>query len=71
MTTKDQINAAFQVSTAIGQAIRELGSVPSGKLYAVLMGRMSLEEFEGAINLLERLAIVERTQNNFLRWIGN
>ncbi len=66
-----KIKAATELCQALGASIRELGSIPEGRLYAAVMSRMSLEEFTAAINLLERLSIVERTQMRVLKWIGN
>ncbi len=35
---KAEAKAAIQVVMAVGDAIRELGSIPSGHLYAQLIG---------------------------------
>lgn len=37
--TKDQMIVTFNAVTAVADAIRDLGEVPSGHLYAMLMSR--------------------------------
>lgn len=68
---RKQIKAAFDLCQALGETIKELGSIPESKLYACVIGRISLEDFNAAIATLERLSIVERTQMHVLKWIGN
>jgi hypothetical protein len=69
MTQEQKINAAVEITKAIAIAIKDLGSVPSGHLYAQLMGSMSLENYEGAIGVLKRLGLVEE-KNYLLSYIG-
>lgn len=61
--------AAVQATKAIGDVIRELGSVPSGHLYAQLMGRVSFEFYMTAIKALKDIKVV-REENHLLIWIG-
>jgi hypothetical protein len=68
--TKD-IAVTVDVAVAIGETIRELGSVPSGQLYARLMGRMSIEDYEAAIGLLIRTRLVRREPSHLLVWAGS
>jgi hypothetical protein len=63
-TTSDAI-AVVRVAHAVAETIRELGQVPSGHLYARLMGVMELHQYEQIIGLL-----VERDRSHLLRWIG-
>jgi hypothetical protein len=55
---------------AIAESIRELGQVPSGHLYARLMGIMDLHQYEQVIELLIDARLVERDRSHLLRWIG-
>jgi hypothetical protein len=41
-------------AAALGEAIQSLGRVPSGHLYAAVMGQMTLDEYTAAIGLLKR-----------------
>jgi len=43
--------AAMQIVLAVSETIRDLGRVPSGHLYAQLMGRMSLETYNLIIDI--------------------
>ena len=65
-----QTQAAFGMVMAVRDAIRDLGEVPSGHLYARLMGHMSLETYETIISILKEAKVVEETPAHLLRWIG-
>lgn len=67
--TAEQITAGIRMAAAVGEAIRELGSVPSGHLYARLMGRMSLDTYNKLISLLKQANLVEEN-NHLLTWVG-
>ncbi len=67
--SKSEVNAAVQVVVAVGEAIKSLGSVPSGHLYAQLMGRMSLETYNKVIALLVKTGAV-KNENHLLTWVG-
>lgn len=69
-TTRDQIKAAFEVTRAVADTIRELGEVPSGHLYARMMGTMELHQYEQVIGVLKHAELVEETPAHLLRWIG-
>jgi transcriptional regulator CtsR len=68
--TKEQINGGLQVVQAIAEAIRELKQVPSGKLYAMVMGKLSLEQYEKVIQILVDARLVKKHQSHLLEWIG-
>lgn len=67
--TKEQINAALQTVQALGAAIKELGTVPSGRLYAQVMNHISLESYNGAIGVLKKAGVVTETGHE-LKWVG-
>lgn len=54
---------------AISETLREMGEVPSGLLYSLLMGRMSLTQYEETIGTLKRAGLVAES-NHVLRWVG-
>jgi len=60
---------AIRVTAALAEAIRAVGSVPSGHLYARVVGQMGIDTFTGAIELLKRAGLVEE-KGHELRWIG-
>lgn len=68
--TKEQVNAALEMVRAVGDAIREAGEVPSGHLYAVLMGKVDLAGYERMVDMLVGAGLVERAPNHLLRWVG-
>jgi hypothetical protein len=56
------------ISMAIADAIRELGSVPSGHLYARLMGYMDIEAYTEVIQALKRAGVVSE-RDHLLTWV--
>jgi hypothetical protein len=55
----------------IADCIKELGSVPSGHLYARLMHNFTLEEYETIINLIINTGFVRKESSHLLVWIGD
>ncbi len=70
MSKTSEAIAAVRVAHAVAETIRELGQVPSGHLYARLMGVMELHQFEQVIDLLIEARLVERDRSHLLRWVG-
>lgn len=66
--SKDQLNAALNVVQAIAETIRELGEVPSGELYARLVGKLDLPDYEEVIRILKETGLVTETPGHLLRW---
>ena len=67
--TPDQVKAALRVIRLVADAIRDLGSVPSGHLYATLMSHLSLESYQHVIGTLKHAGLVEERFHE-LFWIG-
>lgn len=68
--TPAQLKAQVRAAAAIGEAIRDLGRVPAGHLYAHLMGKLTLDQFDGLVGALVQAKLVERTRDHELIWIG-
>lgn len=68
--TKEQLKAALDLVRIVAEAIREASQLPAGELYAVMMGTVSLPEFDRVIGMLVNAGLVAREQSNLLRWIG-
>ena len=65
--TPDQIKASLGVLKAIADTIKELKEVPSGELYAGVMGSLSLEEYNTVIGILKQAGVI--TESNYLlKW---
>ena len=67
--TREQITAAIEMAKAVGDTIRDLGSVPSGELYARLMGHMTLNTYNMLIERLKGAGVVKE-EAHLLTWIG-
>ncbi len=68
--TKEKARAAVGVLVALSETIRELGQVPSGTLYARVMGYLTLEQYQSIIETLKRTGLVVEDQSYLLRWVG-
>lgn len=64
-----QERATIDAVAALGAAIKQLGEVPSGHLYARVMGHLTLEQYTWLIDALKRAHLVEE-KNHVLRWVG-
>jgi dUTP pyrophosphatase len=69
MSAMKNHRAAVSVIMIVGDAVRELGSVPSGELYARLMSHMSLETYQGIIGGLKSAGLVKE-ESHLLTWVG-
>lgn len=64
------LKAAFQGLQALADIIRHSGEVPSGELYARLMGKVTLDDYTRLIQTLKRTGLVTETPGHLLRWTG-
>ena len=69
-TEQKRLAAVAGLIAAVAETIRDLGSVPSGHLYAQLMGHMSFESYEAIIGWLVRSGVVRREPSHLLVWTG-
>lgn len=67
--TKEQVNAYIQIVKAIAETIKELGSVPSGHLYAMVMSKMDIHMYNNIITLLKKNGFITE-EYHVLTWIG-
>jgi hypothetical protein len=67
--TAAQIKAAFAMTLAVSEAIREAREIPSGTLYAMLVGKVDLQGYEAMIRNLKNAGLVEE-KAHLLKWIG-
>jgi hypothetical protein len=54
---------------AVAEAIKEAGSIPSGHLYAQLMGKMSLGSYEKMIDAMRRMGVI-KIENHLITYAG-
>jgi hypothetical protein len=67
--TQAEIRATLAVVCTIAEAIRELGSVPNGHLYANACSHLTIGEYTSVIDLLKRTGLVTE-QAHVLTWTG-
>ncbi len=68
-TVTNEAAGAVLVIKAVADAIRDLGSIPSGHLYAQLMGHMSLDQYQQIIGILTRTGLIVES-GHVLTWKG-
>jgi len=66
--TTQQVNAAVAAANAILECVRDTGGIPSGHLYARLMGSMSLDTYTMLIDVLKNSGKIVET-SNFLTYV--
>lgn len=57
--------------TQIALAIRAKGKIPSGHLYASLMGTMGLVTYQGVLETLEKAGLIKVTTSHEIIYLGN
>jgi len=65
-----EVSAAVAIVRAIADVIRELDKVPSGTLYAMLMDKFTLDEYNLMIDMMIKHGWVKRSGSHMLTWIG-
>jgi hypothetical protein len=67
--TREELTAGVKTVHAIAEAIRELGQVSDGTLYAALMGKLNLGQYQAIIAILVKAGLVSNFGHE-LRWAG-
>lgn len=67
--TPEQKRAAITLMISVLDVIRTAGRIPSGHLYAQVMGHMDLRTYELIIERLKGTRLVEE-KNHELIWVG-
>ena len=68
--SKQDIAAGMTILITVAESIRELGEVPNGALYAMLMSKLSIGQYQRVIDTLIGAGLVARDKRHMLRWIG-
>jgi hypothetical protein len=67
--SKQELLAGLNILAAVAETIREAGEVPSGTIYAALVGKVTMEGYTSLLRTLKGAGLVEE-KNHLLRWIG-
>lgn len=63
--------AAVSVAGAVASAIHDLGRpIPSGELYARLMGHLDLATYEAILRTLTGAGLISVDGSHLIRWTG-
>lgn len=66
---QQQINTAIEAVASIGRIIRDAKRIPSGHLYAQLIGVLSLDKYESIIAILVKGRLI-KVESHELVWIA-
>lgn len=64
------VERTIQMMRAMTETVQELGSIPSGHLYANVMGHMSLDQYDRIIGILVKAKLVTISGHHVITWIG-
>jgi hypothetical protein len=67
---KDQIANALLLCKEIGYAIHQVKEIPSGTLYAAVMGKVDLHTFNACLATLEKTGLIKVEGSHLIRWTG-
>ena len=67
--TKEELNGGLQAIFAVAEAIREAGEIPSGTLYAMLIGKMNFQAYEKMLAILKNAGLIS-VNAHLIRWTG-
>jgi hypothetical protein len=68
--TKAQLNAALSVTFAVAEAVREAGEIPSGTLYAMLIGKVDYDGYQALLRTLTGAGLIEVLASHMIVWCG-
>ena len=68
--TSAELKAALNVTLAVSESIRELGEVPSGTLYAALIGKVNYAGYEAILQTLTNAGLIQVMPSHMIRWVG-
>ena len=57
--TRDELKAGLRTVQTIAEAIREVKRIPSGHLYAQVIGKLELSAYERILNILKNAGLIE------------
>jgi hypothetical protein len=64
------VKAALGIIKTVAELIQALGQVPSGELYARLMGHMDIDTYQSIIKTLKNCDLVKDAGMHMLVWVG-
>lgn len=67
--TAEQLKAGLKMLMVVAETVREAGEVPSGTIYAALIGKVDMAGYESMIRTLKNAGLIEE-KFHMLRWIG-
>ncbi len=70
MEQTEQVKVAIEVVSELAMVIRDAKRIPSGHLYAHLMGVLSLDKYEMIIGLVKKTGLVIQDGDELV-WVGD
>jgi hypothetical protein len=70
VTETNKAKAYIGMAMALQEAIQHLGEVPSGHLYARLMGSIDLDTYNGLLDILKEAGVIKVSSSHLITWVG-
>lgn len=67
--TKNKFFQMREIVSVFAEAVKTAGEIPSGHLYAMVMGKFTLEQFNTIIGVLKDANLITE-KNHLLSWVG-
>jgi hypothetical protein len=67
--TKAQTVAVVELLAAVAEVIRTAGEIPSGHLYAAMMGKVDIHTYNAMLRMIKGSGLVVE-KNHLLVWVG-
>ena len=67
--TAKQKEYGIKLIMAVTEAIREAKRIPSGHLYAMLMGKMNIDTYNQLVTIIKRTGLVKEEYHELI-WVG-
>ncbi len=68
--TAEQLKQGQQIIFAVAETIREAKEVPSGTIYAALVGRVSFEGYQKILQILTNAGLISIDRTHLIKWVA-
>jgi hypothetical protein len=65
-----QFRAGLDLTFAIAEAIREAGEIPSGTLYALVLGKVDYDGYQKLLGILKGAGLIQVMPSHMVKWVG-
>ena len=67
--TPEHLKLAIELVRAMAETVKAKKEIPSGHMYAMMMGTLDLDQYQKAEGFLLRTGLVKK-EGDLLKWVG-